>query len=190
MPDAARSRPVERNRPAAVAAAAQSRDLPRRPLSCFPLATADRTRSIASTKPLMQPSHYESAARAGGRAEAVVPPPGRARLDGRSRQRGRRCSQRSTAPVMPMHDRFDGDRQLTFAFVLGGGLRSWRAIGPTRPRVVGVAQSRRRQHSQRWAGRAGLPLRWGAPARRRSQRSSAPRPKRGHGPRGWWVSLG
>ena len=65
-------------------------------------------------------------------------------------KRGRRCSQRSTAPVMPMHDRVDGDRQLTFAFVLGGGLRSWRAIGPTTPRVVGVAQARRREHSQRW----------------------------------------
>ena len=51
---------------------------------------------------------------------------------------------------MPMHDRVDADRQLTFPFVLGGGLRSWRAIGPTRPRIVGVAQSRRRQHSQRW----------------------------------------
>jgi hypothetical protein len=51
---------------------------------------------------------------------------------------------------MPMHDRVDADRQLTLAFVLGGGLRSWRAIGPTRARVVGVAQSRRRQHSQRW----------------------------------------
>jgi hypothetical protein len=51
---------------------------------------------------------------------------------------------------MTMHDRVDADRQLTFPFVLGGGLRSWRAIGPTTPWVVGVAQSRRRQHSQRW----------------------------------------
>jgi hypothetical protein len=48
----------------------------------------------------------------------------------RSRQRGQRGWQRSTAPVMPTHDRVDGDRQLTFALVLGGGLRSWRAIGP------------------------------------------------------------
>ena len=31
--------------------------------------------------------------------------------------------------------RVDGDRPLAFAFVLGGGLRSWRAIGPTRPRL-------------------------------------------------------
>jgi hypothetical protein len=40
-----------------------------------------------------------------------------------------------TAGVMPMHDWVDGDRPLTFAFVLGGGLRSSRAIGPTRPRL-------------------------------------------------------
>ena len=70
---------------------------------------------------------------------------------GRSRQRGRQCSQRSTAPVMPMHDRVDGDRQLTGAVLLGGGLRSLsRAIGPTRPRAVRVAQSRHRAHGQRW----------------------------------------
>jgi hypothetical protein len=133
------------------------------------------------------PWHCESAARAGGRAEAVAPRPGRARLDGRSRQRGRRCSQRSTAAVTPMHDRVDADRQMTFAFVLGGGLRSWRTIGPTRPRVVGVAQSRRRQHSQRWpdeqdfrsgaehqldVGRSAVPhlVRWGRDRRRSFRR--------------------
>jgi len=55
----------------------------------------------------------------------------------------------STAPVVPMHDCGNGSRQLAFAFFSGSRLRFWRAIGPARPRVVRVAQSRRRQHSRR-----------------------------------------
>ena len=54
----------------------------------------------------------------------------------------------STAPVVPMHDCGNGSRQLAFAFLSGSRLRLWRAIGPARPRVVRVAQSRRRPIEQ------------------------------------------
>ena len=87
-----------------------------------------------------------------------------------------------------MHDRVDGDRPLAFAFVLGGGLRSWRAIAPRqglgcRRRTIEAPAAQRAL-----VGRAGLPLRWGAPARRSTQRSSAPRPDRERGWRGrMWL---
>ena len=77
---------------------------------------------------------------------------------------------------MPTHDRVDCARPLTFAFVLGGGLRSGARDRGDKASVVGIAQPKRRQRSPALVGATGLPLRWGARARRRPPRSSAPRP--------------
>jgi hypothetical protein len=88
-----------------------------------------------------------------------------------------------------MHDRVDADRQLTFAFVLGRRAavvvhdRADKASG-CRSRTIEAPAAQ-----PALAGRAGLPLRCGAPARRWSQRSSAPRPLRKPRDQSAWCSL-
>ena len=117
---------------------------------------AERTirRSLAVTtrlsKRLPQPWHSDSAARAGARAKAVVPRPGRARLDP-----GDRDSKLDSARGDRRHWRclcMPGRRRSAPRFRFphrGGGLRLWRAIRSPRRRVVRVAQSRRKQHGTR-----------------------------------------
>ena len=74
--------------------------------------------------------------------------------------------------------RADGDRHLVFAFLSGrraavvAGDRVGEASGCTSRTIEAPAA----RHAA--AGRARLPVRWGAEARRRTQRSSAPRPLR------------
>jgi hypothetical protein len=124
------------------------------------------------------PWRCESAARAGGRAEAVVPRPGRARLDWAI------ATARSTvlAAVDGAGDAYarPGRRRSAahFRFRLGR-----RPAVVARDRADKASSCRGRTieapaAQPGLAGRAGLPLRWGAPAHRRSGRSPAPRPAR------------
>jgi hypothetical protein len=112
-----------------------------------------------------------------------VPPQGRVRSDGATAIARPTVPAAVGAPALPMHNRVDGNRQLTFAFVLGDGLRSWR--GDRTDKASGCRWRTIEAPAAQPAltGRAGLPLRSGALARRRSRRSFAPRPLQQRGPR-------
>jgi hypothetical protein len=125
---------------------------------------------------LSQSWHCESATRAGGRAEAVVPRLGRARLDGAI------ATARSTvlAAVDGASDAYarPGRRRSAAHLRFRLGRRAAVVARDRADKASGCRRGTTRAPAAQpaLAGRAGLPLTRGAPARRRPQRSSAPRP--------------